>query len=122
MVKCSLTLQSHWRDDPTPPYTVTHTRMRYKRRERGSKTTLIRNDEMARFLIHLLLAALLQLYGASAQPKVAHRTNSWAVEITQGGNEMAERIALQNGFRNLGPVSQTHSNYYIIHLFSASAA
>ena len=72
---------------------------------------------MARFLIHLLLAALLQLYGASAQPKVPHRTNSWAVEITQGGNEMAERIARQNGFRNLGPVSQTHNNNNFIHLF-----
>ena len=60
---------------------------------------------MARLLTLLLLAALLQLNGASTRPKAPRRTNSWAVEITRGGNQMAEKIARENGFQNLGPVS-----------------
>ena len=60
---------------------------------------------MARLLVVLHLAALLQFYGASTPLKAPRRTNSWAVEITRGGNQMAEKIARQNGFRNLGPVS-----------------
>ena len=60
---------------------------------------------MANLLVLLHLAALLQLYGASTHLKAPRPTNSWAVEITWGGNQMAEKIARQNGFRNLGPVS-----------------
>ena len=62
---------------------------------------------MARLLILLLLSALLQLYGASTHLKLPRRTNSWAVEITHGGKEMADKIARQNGFVNLGPVSSS---------------
>ena len=88
-------------------------------------------ERMARLLVLLLLAALLQLYGASThlktprrtnmtqkgnkmaekiarqshESRLPRRTNSWAVEITHGGEEMAEKIARQNGFVNLGPVS-----------------
>ena len=67
---------------------------------------------MARLLVLLLLAALVQLYGASTYNTYlkalrSRRTNSWAVEITQGGKEMAEKIARQNGFVNLGPVSSS---------------
>ena len=32
-------------------------------------------------------------------------TASWAVEITQGGDKMADRIARRYGFRNLGKVA-----------------
>ena len=60
---------------------------------------------MARLFVLLLAAALLQLHGASKHLQAPRRSNSWAVEITRGGNEMAEKIARQNGFRNLGPVS-----------------
>ena len=35
-------------------------------------------------------------------------TASWAVEITQGGDEMADNIARRYGFRNLGKVPILH--------------
>ena len=60
---------------------------------------------MAKLLVLLLLAALLQLYGATTHLQAPRRSYSWAVEITHGGNEMADEIARQNGFQNLGPVS-----------------
>ena len=58
---------------------------------------------MARLL--LLAALLLQLHGNSAQQESGRRTSSWAVEITEGGEEMAKEIAQKNGFQYLGPVS-----------------
>ena len=70
---------------------------------------------MARLLVILLLAAFLQLYGASALPIEDRRTMSWVVEITDGGKEMADNIARHNGFRNLGRASEVKSLNYIIH-------
>ena len=59
---------------------------------------------MARLSLLLILAALLQLYRASALLKGEHRTRSWAVQITDGENETAKKIAERNGFRNRGKV------------------
>lgn len=35
-------------------------------------------------------------------------TSSWAVEIVEGGDKMADKIASEHGFRNLGKVSTKH--------------
>ena len=68
---------------------------------------------MTKLTILLLLAALLQLDGASVVFR-EHRTRSWAVQI-KGEDAMAEKIAQRDGFRNRGKVSSTyaaHNNNY----------
>jgi len=45
-------------------------------------------------------------------------TSSWAVEITEGGEKMAERIALKYGFFNAGKVGRDIKRYsHIVYTF-----
>ena len=70
---------------------------------------------MAKLSVLLLLAALLQLDGASAvfKDKGEHPTGSWVVQIN-GDDAMAEKIAQRDGFRNRGKVSSISYTAVII--------
>ena len=46
----------------------------------------------------------------SSKPNVTY-TASWAVEITEGGEQMADTVAHRHGFRNLGKVCNKKARY-----------
>ena len=51
----------------------------------------------------------------------ASMTNSWAVQVTGGGDDAADALAIKHGFINLGQVSLSLASYSHIMQNSAEA-
>ena len=64
---------------------------------------------MAKQRCALVCSALFILATCIATAKGMNYTADWAVEIIEGGKEMADTIARLYGFRNLGKVSKSFS-------------